>query len=165
MWIIAGEFLFYIIIFVFLFGGLVLTIFALPGVWLIWLVILFTGIIKGFEIIPIWFIVLTFFFSVFVTIIDNFIIAYGSKKFGGGKWGMIGGILGSIIGLFLANIPGLFFGAFFGAFFLEHVVAKKNYEDSLNSGVGSSIGVVLAIVFKLFLCLGMIVSYLLIFIF
>ncbi len=165
MWLIILDVLIYVLIGASLIAGLVLTAFALPGVWLIWIVILLTGIFKGFDEIPLWFVILSFFFSVFVSLIDNFVIAYGSKKFGGGKWGMLGGILGAILGLLVAHLPGLIIGPFIGAFALEHFMAKKNYGDSFKAGFGSSIGVIVSIVLKLFFTFFMVITYLYVLIF
>jgi uncharacterized protein len=159
MWMIFGEVAFYVVVVLLNLLGLVLTLFALPGIWLIWLVILGTAFLRGLEVIPLWFIILTFFFSVFVTIIDNFIIAYGAKRFGGGRWGMLGAVLGAILGLLVANLPGLLVGPFLGAFAMEYIMAKKKYDEAFKSGFGSSLGVVFAIVVKFFLSLFMIIIY------
>jgi len=159
MWIIFGEVAFYVAVVLLSLLGLVLSLFALPGIWIIWLVILGTALLQGLEVIPLWFIILSFFFSVFVTLIDNFIIAYGSKRFGGGRWGMLGAVLGAIIGLIIANLPGLLVGPFLGAFAMEYIMAKKNYDEAFKSGLGSSLGVIFAIVVKFFLALFMVIIY------
>lgn len=165
MWVIIGDILFYLIIGILLLGGLALTVFALPGVWLIWIAIFGTALIRGFEVIPVWFVILSFFLSLAVTVLDNFVIAYGAKRFGGGKWGMLGAILGAIVGVILGNLPGLIVGPFIGAFALEYFMAKKKYEDAFKAGFGSSVGVILVIVGKFFISLFMIIAYLIIFIF
>lgn len=159
MWIIFGEIAFYVVVVLLNLLGLVLTLFALPGIWLVWLVILGTALLKGLDVIPLWFIILSLFFSVFVTVIDNFIIAYGSKRFGGGRWGMLGAVLGAILGLLIASLPGLLVGPFIGAFAMEYIMAKKKYEEAFKSGLGSSLGVIFAIVVKFFLALFMVILY------
>ena len=162
MWEIVGEGLFFLLIGVLLFGGLVLAVVNLPGVWVIWLGILITGLVKGFGIIPVWFVVLTFIFAVIVSIIDNFIIAAAAKKYGGGKWGMIGGVLGAIFGFVLLNFPGLLIGPFLGAFILEYAIAKKEKSEAIKAGMGSFIGVIISIALKVALCFGMIIAFILI---
>lgn len=165
MWSIVLEVLFYLAVGVLLFGGLALTLFNLPGVWLIWGGILLTSIVKGLAEIPLWFVIMTFFFAVIVTLIDNFIIPIAAKKFGGGKWGMLGGILGAIFGFLIANIPGLLVGPFLGAFALEYLLAKRKSQDAFRAGVGSFLGVIASISLKIVLCFSMIIIFLIIWIF
>jgi len=155
-----GEVFFFLAVGVLLFGGLILTFVNLPGAWLIWGGILLTSIVKGFEVIP-----LSFVFALIVTLIDNFVIPLAAKKYGGGKWGMLGGVLGAFVGFILLNIPGLFIGPFLGAFVLEYLVAKKEKGDAIKAGVGSFIGVILSIALKITLCFTMIVVFLAIWIF
>ncbi len=165
MWEIVFEIFFYLVIFVLLFGGLFLVIINLPGAWVIWLAILLTALVKGFAIIPLWFVIVTFLIAVVISILDNFIIAAAARKYGGGKWGMLGGVFGAFLGFMILNLPGLFIGPFLGAFAMEYLIAKKNREESIKAGVGSLFGVVLSIAFKAFFCLAMVISFLLIWIF
>ncbi len=165
MWSIIGEVFFFLGVGVLLFGGLALTVFNLPGVWLIWGGILLTSIVKGLEEIPLWFVIMAFFFAIIVTLIDNFIIPIAAKKFGGGKWGMLGGILGAFVGFVFASIPGLLVGPFLGAFALESLFAKRNSRDAFKAGFGSFVGVIFAISLKVFLSLAMIFVFLFVWIF
>ncbi len=165
MWSIIGEVFFFLSVGVLLFGGLVLTVVNLPGVWLIWGGILLASIVRGLEEIPLWFLIVTFFVSVIVTLIDNFVIPLAAKRFGGGRWGMLGGLVGAIVGFVFANIPGLLVGPFLGAFILEYVLAKKNSQDAFRSGFGSFLGVIFSIAMKMFFCVSMIVFFLIIWIF
>jgi uncharacterized protein YqgC (DUF456 family) len=55
--------------------------------------------------------------AIIIFILDYFIPAIGTKRFGGTKYGVYGTTIGLIIGL-LSPIPfGMLLGAFFGAFF------------------------------------------------
>ncbi len=159
------EILFFLVVFVLLTGGLILVVVNLPGAWAIWFAILLTAIVKGLAEIPLWFVIVTFFGALIITLIDNFVIPIAAKKFGGGKWGMLGGILGAFVGFIFANIPGLLLGPFLGAFILEYLVAKKKSEDAFKAGFGSFIGVVFSIALKVFLSISMIVAFLIIWIF
>ncbi len=165
MWLIVGEVFFFIAVGILLFGGLILTLVNLPGAWVIWAGILLTSIVKGLEEIPLWFVILTALFALVVTLIDNFVIPIAAKKFGGGKWGMLGGILGAFVGFIVANIPGLLVGPFLGAFALEYLVAKKKSQDAFKAGMGSFIGVIFSIALRVFLCFAMIIAFLIIWIF
>ncbi len=165
MWTIIGEVLFFLSVGVLLFGGLIIAVVNLPGAWLIWAGILLTGIVEGLEVIPLWFIILTFVFAVIISLVDNFVIAVAAKKYGGGKWGMLGGVLGAIFGFLFLNLPGLLIGPFVGAFVMEYMIAKKSKEEATRAGVGSSIGVILSAALKTALCFGMIIAFLAIWIF
>ena len=165
MWAIIGEVFFLLGVGVLLLGGFVLTFVNLPGVWLIWLGILLTAIVRGLVEILLWFLIVTFILAIVVSLIDNFVIPIAAKKYGGGKWGMIGGIAGLILGLALFNVVGLFIGPFLGAFTLEYLVAKKERNDAFRAGMGSFLGVIASIALKVTICFGMIVAFLLIWIF
>ncbi len=165
MWGIIAEVFFFLVVFVLLFGGFILTFANLPGAWLIWGGILLTSLVRGFAEIPLWFVILTFFFALIITLIDNFVIPFAAKKYGGGKWGMLGGVLGAFAGFIFFSLPGLFAGPFLGAFALEYLFAKKNSQDSLKAGLGSFFGVIISIALKVFLCFAMIIAFLVIWIF
>ena len=165
MWVIIGEVFFFFSVGVLLLGGLILTFVNLPGAWLIWAGILLTGIVKGFDVVPVWFVILTFFFAIIITLIDNFVIPLAAKKYGGGKWGMLGGLLGAFFGFLLLNLPGLFIGPLFGAFILEYLVAKKGKEEAFKAGIGSFLGVIATIVLRVMICFAMIIIFLIIWIF
>jgi len=165
MWGIIGEVFFFLAIFVLVFGGLILTFVNLPGAWLIWFGILLTAMVRGLAEIPLWFVILTFFLAIVITLIDNFVVPLAAKKYGGGKWGMLGGILGAFLGFILFSLPGLLIGPFLGAFALEYLIAKKEKGDAIRAGTGSFLGIIFSIALKIFLCFGMIIAFLIIWIF
>lgn len=72
----------------------------------------------------------------------------GAKWFGGSKWGAIGALVGGIAGLFFLPF-GLLVGPLVGAFGFEKAFAKKDNRESTVSGVGSVIGVLAGMVFKI----------------
>lgn len=72
----------------------------------------------------------------------------GAKWFGGSKWGAIGALVGGIAGLFFLPF-GLLLGPLAGAFGFEYMFAKKETRDSMVSGVGSVVGVVAGMGFKI----------------
>lgn len=85
--------------------------------------------------------------TVAVTILDYVIPAWGTKKFGGSRYG----IRGSIIGLF-AGLPfgpaGIILGPFLGAVIGEMFSGKKGRE-SLRAGIGSFAGFMAGVMIKL----------------
>ncbi len=91
--------------------------------------------------------------TVLITVLDYFIPIWGTKKFGGSKWGTIGSGLGLVIGIFLGPF-GMFFGAFIGAFIGEYL-QNKNQAIAFKAALGSFLGLIAGIVFKLALCLVM----------
>ncbi len=91
--------------------------------------------------------------TVLITVLDYFIPIWGTKKFGGSKWGTIGSGLGLVIGIFLGPF-GMFFGAFIGAFIGEYL-QNKNHTMAFQAALGSFLGLIAGIVFKLALCLVM----------
>jgi uncharacterized protein YqgC (DUF456 family) len=92
--------------------------------------------------------------SVLVTIVDNFVAVWGTKKFGGTKAGIRGSFIGLIAGIFfLTPVIGPFSiiaGPFIGAIVGE-VISGQSAVTSIRSGVGSFIGFLLGLGMKLIL--------------
>jgi hypothetical protein len=87
--------------------------------------------------------------AIFVWIIDYFIPAMGTKRFGGSKYGVYGTMIGLVIGL-LSPIPfGMFIGAFAGAFIGEVVFDKKDSDKALKASFGSLLGFLVSASIKL----------------
>ncbi len=70
----------------------------------------------------------------------------GAKKFGAGKWGMIGAMVGVIVGLFF-GLPGLIIGPLVGALVFE-LIAGKELRAAANASWGTFIGTMLGMVFQ-----------------
>ncbi len=81
--------------------------------------------------------------------------AAGSKWFGGTRWGAVGALVGSIVGMFFLPF-GLLLGPLIGAFVCEMAFAKKQAQQATVSGVGSVVGVVVGMGFKIVIGLAMI---------
>jgi uncharacterized protein len=79
----------------------------------------------------------------------------GAKWFGGSKWGAWGAFVGGVVGLFFFPI-GLLLGPLLGAVGFEMTFGKKRADESMVSGVGSVIGTLAGMVFKLVIGLVMI---------
>lgn len=78
--------------------------------------------------------------AIFIWFIDYFIPAYGTKRFGGSKYGIYGTTIGLFIGL-LSPIPfGMLIGAFLGAFIGELLFDTKDSNRALKASIGAFIG-------------------------
>lgn len=86
--------------------------------------------------------------------------AVGTRWFGGSRWGAAGAILGGLVGIFFAPF-GLLLGPLLGAFLCEWIFAKKEIKPATVSGVGSVVGTVGGMIFKLIIALLMVVYFLL----
>lgn len=85
--------------------------------------------------------------AVVITILDYIVPVWGTRKFGGSKYGMRGATVGLIIGLFLGPL-GIVLGPLFGAFVGE-MIFKDDINYALKAGFGSLIGFLTGIGLKL----------------
>lgn len=74
--------------------------------------------------------------------------AAGTRWFGGTRWGAAGALIGSIVGLFFLPF-GLLLGPLIGAFVCEIAFAKKQGHHAAVSGVGSVVGTLAGMGFKI----------------
>jgi uncharacterized protein YqgC (DUF456 family) len=82
-----------------------------------------------------------------VTILDYVVPVWGTKKFGGSKYGIRGATIGLVIGLFLGPL-GLIIGPLLGAFAGE-LIFKDDINYALKAGFGSLVGFLTGIGLKL----------------
>ena len=85
--------------------------------------------------------------AVVITVLDYIVPVWGTRKFGGSKYGMRGATVGLIIGLFLGPL-GIVLGPLFGAFVGE-MIFKDDINYALKAGFGSLIGFLTGIGLKL----------------
>ena len=87
--------------------------------------------------------------AIAVWILDYFIPAMGTKRFGGSKSGVYGTMIGLVIGL-ISPIPfGILIGAFVGAFVGELLHNSKDTNRALKASFGSFLGFLVSIGLKL----------------
>jgi len=85
--------------------------------------------------------------TVVVTILDYIVPIWGTKKFGGSKYGTRGATVGLIIGLFLGPV-GIVLGPLIGAIIGE-LIFKDDMRYALRAGFGSLLGFLTGIGLKL----------------
>jgi len=86
------------------------------------------------------------FIAVIVTVADNVLPIWTTKKFGGSKAGVWGSTLGLILGLFFAPV-GIIVGPFIGAVLGE--MLNNNNDKALKAGFGAFMGFVFGVGLKL----------------
>ena len=109
---------------------------------------------------------------VVIQILDYFIPAWGTKKFGGTKYGVWGSTIGLFIGLFMGPL-GIVIGPFIGAVLGELIYFNRhpqttlreteqnknsNFNRALRAGFGSFIGLLTGTLIKV-ICCGVMIAY------
>ena len=85
-----------------------------------------------------------------VSVLDYIVPAWGTKQFGGTKWGAWGSTIGVFVGLFFGAI-GVIIGPLVGAIIGE-LFAGKQLEQAIKAGWGSFIGILFGTIIKLVAC-------------
>ena len=85
--------------------------------------------------------------AVAVSLLDYLVPVWGTKKFGGSKYGTRGATVGLIIGLFLGPL-GIIIGPLLGAFVGE-MIFKDDVNYALKAGFGSLLGFLTGVGLKL----------------
>lgn len=88
--------------------------------------------------------------TVVVSILDYVVPAWGTKKYGGTKYGVWGSTIGVFVGLFFGAV-GVILGPLVGAI-LGELISGKEFQQALRAGWGSFIGILAGTVLKLICC-------------
>jgi uncharacterized protein YqgC (DUF456 family) len=111
------------------FLGLLLLHFTRFGHFTTWTLIIFAGI------------------AVAVSVLDYLVPIWGTKKFGGSKYGTRGAAVGLVVGFFLGPL-GIIIGPLLGAFIGE-MIFKDDFYYAVKAGFGSLIGFLTGVGLKL----------------
>lgn len=142
--------LFIIAIFLVIIGIVGCIVPALPGVPLSYLaLVLLRFSDKGDEVSNTLLIVYGV-LTVVVTVLDYVIPAWGTKRYGGSKWGVWGSMIGVLVGLFMGPF-GIVIGPFVGAVVFE-LIGGKPSREAIRAGWGSFIGLLSGTIIKLIIC-------------
>lgn len=88
--------------------------------------------------------------TIVISVLDYVVPAWGTKKFGGTRWGVLGSTIGVFVGLFFGAI-GVVVGPLVGAIIGE-LIAGKDFDAALRAGWGSFIGLLCGTILKLICC-------------
>ena len=85
------------------------------------------------------FILIFLFIALAAQIIDTVIPIWGTKKYGGSRWGIRGATIGLLIGFIFLPPFGILLGPFFGALIAEYLHSQDK-QQALRSAWGSLMG-------------------------
>lgn len=88
--------------------------------------------------------------TIVVTVLDYVVPAWGTKRFGGTRWGVWGSTIGVFVGLFFGAV-GVIVGPLVGAV-LGELLGGKEVRQALRAGWGSFIGLLCGTILKLICC-------------
>jgi uncharacterized protein YqgC (DUF456 family) len=85
--------------------------------------------------------------AIVVTVLDYIVPVWGTKRFGGSKYGTRGATIGLVVGFFLGPL-GMIIGPLIGAFVGE-MIFKDDMKYAFRAGFGSLLGFLMGIGLKL----------------
>ncbi len=88
--------------------------------------------------------------TILVSVFDYVIPAWGTKRYGGTKYGVWGSTIGVFVGMFFGAM-GIIVGPLVGAIVGE-LIGGKGQNEALRAGWGSFIGILCGTVLKLICC-------------
>ena len=119
------------------FAGIVMP--ALPGVLLVFAGLVFAAWAEGFAYVGWGTISILAALTIASYVIDALAGLLGAKRFGAGKYGLIGATIGTLVGLAL-GLPGIILGPFIGAV-LGELYAQKDLRSAGIAGIGVWVGI------------------------
>ncbi len=140
------------------FAGLVLP--ALPGIALIFSALVVAAWAEHFVYVGWKTITLLALLTLFAWLIDLLSGMFGAKKFGAGRYALIGAAIGAVCGLFF-GIPGIVAGPFFGAL-LGELIARRSLKDAGLAAIGTWIGLLAGSAMKIAIAFTMLGLFILI---
>lgn len=125
---------------------------VIPGPPLSWFGLLCLYFVKGIPT-DYWFLGISLFITIMISVLDYVIPAQGTKRFGGSKYGVWGTTIGLFVGIFTPVPLGFIVGPFVGALIGELIYDSSNIERALKAAVGSFIGFLAGTFIKIVVCL------------
>lgn len=120
---------------------------SIPGNFIILLNTLWYSVATNFNQIGISFLITLLIIAIFVEFLEYLVIAFGARRYGATKLGVIaailGGIGGSISGFFFSPVLGAIIGGFIGVIIgtmTIEIMRGKNVHDALYATFGAIIG-------------------------
>lgn len=91
--------------------------------------------------------------TVLFYVLDFLAGAYGARRLGASRWGVVGAVLGAVVGMFFGFV-GVVVGPFVGAVVGE-LLARRGLLEASRAGAGAWIGLVLSVAARLALIFAM----------
>lgn len=120
---------------------------SIPGNFIVFLNTLFYGVFTNFDNLSFSFLLIIFIIAVLIELLEYLIIAFGARKYGASKLGVvaaiIGGIGGSISGFFFSPVLGAIIGGFIGVMagtMAIELLRGKNIREVLYATYGALLG-------------------------
>ena len=111
----------------------------------LWIAQATTRVDFSWQILLVWGII-----TIVVSILDYVVPAWGTKQFGGTKYGVWGSTIGVFVGLAFGAI-GVIIGPLVGAI-LGELISGKELSNAIRAGWGSFIGILMGTLIKLICC-------------
>lgn len=149
-----------ILLFLLMVVSTLLIVVGLPGVLFIAILYLIGGLYFGSGEISTWLIIIVFIIAALVETFDVFATSLGAKKFGGSNLAAVGAILCSLIAIFTGNLLLLLLAPLVGATLIELIIARKDFRSSFKVGLGTFVGYLTSVFFKVIIAITLIVVWL-----
>ncbi|MFH1799705.1 MAG: DUF456 domain-containing protein [Candidatus Omnitrophota bacterium] len=140
------DFLAYAVLILMCLAGFIAVFFTGPGTLLVLLGAVLFAIMTRFSVLDPWTLVLLLALYLFGEFMEYAATVIGAKRLGASNTAIVGAIAGGIFGAVIGSgwfivgiIPGTLIGIFLGAFVLELLV-RRDWRQSLKSGIGSLVG-------------------------
>ncbi len=127
---------------------------ALPGAPVLFAGLLLAAWIDDFTYVGAGTLAVLGVLTILTYVVDFIAGAFGAKRFGASRRGVVGSFIGALVGLFF-GIPGLLLGPFIGAV-LGELSMQRSLGAAGRSGVGATLGLVIGSAAKLALAFSMI---------
>ena len=111
----------------------------------LWIALATDRVEFSWQMLLIWGIV-----TIVVSVLDYVVPAWGTKRYGGTKWGVWGSTIGVFVGLFFGAV-GVILGPLVGAIIGE-LISGKEAKEALRAGWGSFVGLLFGTILKLICC-------------